>query len=1222
MKEDQAGLGPGGSVPGARAPDLSVPGPLNSLPRLLLKAGGTFSSFLRSSLAGGAASAPTCFTWPSPVPYPEVFHRQQGRQGWKLKCISLAVACLSWLYLGKPACCPAEIRVGTPLNKHQGLCVSRLEAAVFGMHFPFEYSAADLGRHAAKVESQTDVLSALGRAAESLGREWGYFGSGEGFRFDSDASQRTRDEACPAPSADGKPLLPGPGPTVARPIVADRIKLPSAPRFRPQGFMDARTAHRYDKPLDYARDSAGCHAPPKVKVLAALPEKLKLYRNLADTKRLVPSLEPPERRGFGAGLFAVGKDAARDRLILDARPANSLEDGGSRWSKTLASAVAVTGLVLARDRTYLFSGADLKDCFYQFIASPDRVVRNMLADRLTAEQAEFVFRRPMHEHADSEGYVHIALASLAMGDCGACEYAQCSHLGVCVQGGVISSGELLVHACVPPRGLLSIGLVIDDLVCLDQVLSSQVAQVCAGEVPGAGSSRLDAALQAYKRAPLEVSEAKIFRNKVQASFWGITVCGASGWLKPNPHRLWPLILVTLRTVELGLATRHLLESITGCWISVFILKRRLLSAMELVFKAAAGEHNSVIRLSPELRAELSSLALLGPMCAVNLRAPVVPEITATDASSTWQAAVRATVPGPIAHEAFRQSVQRGAWTRLLSQPSAWLREHNLLDQVGELPGGDVYQALPLYCGLATVPAYRELWRRKYASRVHINVGELEAFLREESRSGARAPCSRQIFALDSQVGIGCVAKGRSASPRLNNLLSRSIAPVLGFQIQSVVIYFPTSLNPADEPTRHKQVRAPTGDPPSWWAPLARGSSTALERATEEAGFGPDGDDFDQNQLLELAGKGASCVLQRRRIPAMLREVDEPDTGVFAAGGDNAWLSSGKCESIDEDLLAFPRPLFSSRSAAPALNLPGALLLFGGRNGLAKQLLRCGCPWVLCLEPGQCAEHDPDDPACRDRLLRLLCGGAFLAVCAAPIASSMSRASCRLPRSAAHPSGLPHLSPESWQKVHRDNARAAWIAEVTEACSTKAVAYAVDCHDSSFWWRIPAWAEAASPASEKVWRVDLCRFGAPWRKRSRVATNTSLAGARLLCDKSGHRCLHGFSSAHQRPWTAVARHRPRDYESTPSLPMLAGLPRGPLTLLPALSSPIVAGLEKLRTQGLGGQRTVLATATLNLSLFTPGLRSSSGFGLGPASLSGVRRRCRSTPRPCSPAAPRS
>lgn len=1139
MKDVQAGPGPSGSVPGARAPDLSVPGLLNSLPRLLLKAGGTFSAFLRSSLAGGAASAPTCFTWPSPIPYPEVFHRQCGRRGWKLKYISLAVACLSWLYLGKPACCPAEIRVGTPLNKHQRLCVLRLEAAAFGVHFPFEFSAADLGRHAAKVESQTDVLSALGRAAECLGREWGYLGSGEGFRFDTAASQRSCDEAAPSSAAYVKsPSLPGPGPTVARPIVADRIKLPRAPLFRPQQFMDARTAHRYNKPLDYARDPAGCPAPPRVKVLATVPEKLKLYRNLADTKRLVPLQEPPERRGFGAGLFAVGKDAARDRLILDARPANGLEDGGSRWSKTLASAVAVTGLVLPRDRTYLFSGADLKDCFYQFIATPDRVVRNMLADRLSVEQAEFVFRRPMHTHADDKGFVHIAFASLAMGDCGACEYAQCSHLGVCVQGGVVRPGELLVHAASPPRGLLSIGLVIDDLVCLDQVLSSQVAQVCAGDVPGAGSSRLDAALQAYRKAPLEVSDSKVFRNKVQASFWGITVCGASGWLKPNPHRLWPLILVTLRTVELGLATRHLLESITGCWISVFVLKRRLLAAMDLVFKAAAGEHNSVIRLSPELRAELSSLALLGPLCAVNLRAPVMPEITATDASSTWQAAVRATVPRPVAHEAFRQSVQRGAWTRLLSQPGAWLREHDMLSEANELPGGDVYQALPLYCGLATVPAYRELWRRKYSSRVHINIGELEAFLIEEARSGARSPCSRHVFALDSQVGIGCVAKGRSASPRLNELLARSIAPVLGFQIQTAAIYYPSSLNPADDGTRHKQIRPPAAEAPSWWAPLTRGSCSALERATIEAGFGPDGDEFDQNQLLELGGRHASRTQRRHRDAVFAGEGEQPNACISAAACFDAVWASVKSEASHDDLVAFPRQLYAFKASGLDLSLPGALLLFGGRNGLARQLLGWGCPWVLCLEPGFCAEHNPDDSVCRARLMRLLSAGAFLAVCAAPVASSMSRASCRMPRSTSHPLGFPHLSPESWYKVRRDNARAAWVAEVTEVCAAKSVAYAVDCPDTSFWWRTPGWAQASSPASGKVWRVDLCRFGAPWRKRSRVATNTSLSGARLLCDKSGHRCLHGFSSAHQRPWTAVARHRPRDYESALALALAA------------------------------------------------------------------------------------
>ena len=37
-----------------------------------------------------------------------------------------------------------------------------------------------------------------------------------------------------------------------------------------------------------------------------------------------------------------------------------------------------------------------------------------------------------------------------------------------------------------------------------------------------------------------------------------------------------------------------------------------------------------------------------------------------------------------------------------------------------------FSAPPLYLGLARYPAYSELWRREYRSRVHINIAELEA----------------------------------------------------------------------------------------------------------------------------------------------------------------------------------------------------------------------------------------------------------------------------------------------------------------------------------------------------------------------------------------------------------------------------------------------------------------------------------------------------------------
>ncbi|CAE7158682.1 unnamed protein product, partial [Symbiodinium necroappetens] len=254
----------------------------------------------------------------------------------------------------------------------------------------------------------------------------------------------------------------------------------------------------------------------------------------------------------------------------------------------------------------------------------------------------------------------------------------------------------------------------------------------SGELKSLGHARLDAALSAYDAAPLAVSPDKVFHDCDRASFWGITVHGRSGWVRPNPDRLWALVLVTSRIVQLGLCTAQLLESVVGSWLSIFLLRRRLLAAMDHVFAAARGlAPNAIIRLSPELSAELCSFVLLGPLAAVCLRAPVDPHVTATDASSTWQAAVRAPIPEPAASEGVRQCIQKGAWTRLLAEPAAWLREKGLLALELELPDSEVYSAPPLYIGLARYPSYSECWRREYRTRVHINIGELEAYLREE-----------------------------------------------------------------------------------------------------------------------------------------------------------------------------------------------------------------------------------------------------------------------------------------------------------------------------------------------------------------------------------------------------------------------------------------------------------------------------------------------------------
>ena len=58
---------------------------------------------------------------------------------------------------------------------------------------------------------------------------------------------------------------------------------------------------------------------------------------------------------------------------------------------------------------------------------------------------------------------------------------------------------------------------------------------------------------------------------------------------------------------------------------------------------------------------------------------------------------------------------------------------------------------------------------------------------------------------------------------------------------------------------------------------------------------------------------------------------------------------------------------------------------------------------------------------------------------------------------------------------------------------------------------------------------MCRFGTPWRKRTRVATSTALAGRCELCLRNhDHLVLRGRSSFHRMSWTRVAQVYPSKF----------------------------------------------------------------------------------------------
>ena len=233
----------------------------------------------------------------------------------------------------------------------------------------------------------------------------------------------------------------------------------------------------------------------------------------------------------------MAKDAAKDRLILDARPANCLESFRGRWVYALASATILASIILQPSHMLVFAGTDLRDCFHQFIAPPQHVLSNLLV----GAEATRVFGEPCPDAVRADGLVRAGLRAV------------CSPWRVAESW---SPGELLVQAAEPPRGLLSVGLVIDDLVILEQVAE---ARLC---VPGASlesSRRLEAALMGSEAAPLAYNPKKTFKETTEASFWGVSCCGRSGLA----GKFWPLVLLTSRVLQLGLVTRSLLESLLG-----------------------------------------------------------------------------------------------------------------------------------------------------------------------------------------------------------------------------------------------------------------------------------------------------------------------------------------------------------------------------------------------------------------------------------------------------------------------------------------------------------------------------------------------------------------------------------------------------------------------------------------------------------------------------------
>ena len=312
----------------------------------------------------------------------------------------------------------------------------------------------------------------------------------------------------------------------------------------------------------------------------------------------------------------------------------------------------------------------------------------------------------------------------------------------------------------------------------------------------------------------------------------------------------------------------MLEQLLGTYVFHLIFRRAAFSVLSSAFRFArnGSSPTQVQRLPADVRSEIASLALLGPLLDTDLRAQVAPRIWCTDASPTAAAVVHADLPASAAREMWRHRDSRGAYVRLspkeesadglhvVESPEAEALLQSALQAIIDKDGSAQaraeqylqYEASGSSTRIFTepfAPPSRDAWvselvdslpfdidlRYAYKRPDHINILEAQSRL-SLYKLVAREPAfhsMRHVVGQDSRVNIGSYAKGRSPAIRLNHVVCKAGAYELAIDCQFGSFWVDSFRMPADAPTRDGGIRCPS-PARQWVSDFLGGDLAALD----------------------------------------------------------------------------------------------------------------------------------------------------------------------------------------------------------------------------------------------------------------------------------------------------------------------------------------------------------------------------------------------------------
>ena len=532
------------------------------------------------------------------------------------------------------------------------------------------------------------------------------------------------------------------------------------------------------------------------------------------------------------GIFGLSKTVEADspqRVIWDGRRSNLY------FNQDLATVVLpspdMLGEVFLPSPQRLFASTSDVSQMYNRLLAPQWLWRYFGLPRVWA---------PSFDPTLKEDYYHPALKVIPMGWSLAVRFAQAVHL------------EILRRAGVPAGTLLLRGSYLSSPLSCDAAVTF-LPYIDDLAVLGTSVNVVNTSHQSIKEhliaSGLPVHPGKNYPASFSRS---TTTCLGlavhhDGLVSPQPHHLLALLDTTYALLQTRRATPREMQRLLGRWVWPLLLRRPLLSVLSELYSPASLPRPHVPRLLnlPQLT-ELHALIGIAPMVFRDLTRPVSPRLYATDASPWGGGVVYSDEDGrgssPTQQHAlvsfFRDARVLSGWYAF---PDITFDPGPPADEDGSTPEDDINSTtsaasddftyplhsdkydkyfarlseawtedlslLPKWSSLHWKTAIIHRWRASTRS-YHINVLEIEALIlavRHMSRSPATRGTRVLVF-LDSLVGLGSLAKGRSASRRLNRACRKLAAYAVLFNVELLLHWVPTEHQPADAASRRSAPR--------------------------------------------------------------------------------------------------------------------------------------------------------------------------------------------------------------------------------------------------------------------------------------------------------------------------------------------------------------------------------------------------------------------------------